>query len=360
MVFFQMSPAELTVARRYLYGGLFWGTLAQLWLLALLFFAWLYSRRRPAVRGFTVGLFAFLLLGLFPFDVFLGFFRERAYGFQHLGFPAWLGQWSLAALLDLVAALVIVTLAYAWLARRRGPAWWVRLWTVVSAGVVFAVAIQPVFIAPLFNHFTPVRNPEIRADLQLLATRAGIPHARILEVNASRQSAHTNAYVVGILGSQRIVVYDTLLASQTPAEIEFTVGHEIGHYVLHHLWKGVAFTVALLFAFFAIVGWLFPKFSGGRSPADLATLPLTLLILMVLLFLASPATNGFSRWEEHQADAFGLQLSGQAAAAISGFEREERTDLIYPDPPSWIVFWYFTHPSQQQRISFARGSLVAR
>ena len=343
-----MSPSELAVARRYLYGGLVGSTLAQLWLLLLLLCAWRRGPRTP------LKLFSFLLLGLLPWDFALGFLRERAYGFQHLAFAAWLGQWALGALLDLAAALIVVTLAYAW-ARRSHP--WLRIYTVLALSIVFAVAIEPVFIAPLFNRFTPVRNPEIRADLQQLAARAGIPRAKILEVDASRQSAHTNAYVVGILGSQRIVVYDTLLATQTPAEIEFTVGHEIGHYVLHHLWKGVAFTLALLAAFFAILAWLFPKFSGGRSPADTATLPLTLLILMVLLFLAAPLTNGFSRWEEHQADAYGLQLSGQAAAAVSGFEREERTDLIYPDPPAWIVFWFFTHPSQQQRISFARAAM---
>ncbi|HET9783822.1 MAG TPA: M48 family metalloprotease, partial [Terriglobales bacterium] len=226
---------------------------------------------------------------------------------------------------------------------------------VLAAAVVVSVALDPVVIEPLFNRFTPVTNPEIRTDLEQLARKAGIPNARILEMNASRQSAHTNAYVVGILGSQRIVVYDTLLQTQTPAEVEFVVGHEIGHYVLHHLWKGVAFTLALLFALLALTGWLYPRWSRGRSPADPAGLALLLFILLAALFLVSPFTNGFSRWEEHQADAFGLRLSGQAAAAVTGFQREEHTDLIDPDPPAWVVWWFFNHPSQQQRIDFARS-----
>ncbi|MGH9393433.1 MAG: M48 family metalloprotease [Terriglobales bacterium] len=342
------APTVAT-ARQYLYGGLVWGTLAQLWLLALLAFFW--RGRRARAPGL---LFAELLVALLPFDFYLGWWRERAFGFQHLSLAAWLGQWALSSLLTWIAATAVATIAFFWL-RRRGPAWWLRLWIILAVAVVFAVAIQPIFIAPLFNHFTPVRDTALRADLERLAARAGIPHAQILQVDASRQSAHTNAYVVGILGSQRIVIYDTLLADQTRAEIEFTVGHEIGHYVLDHLWKGIAFTLALLLGLFTLLGWLFPRLARGRPPSDVATLPLMLLILLALLFLAAPATNGFSRWEEHRADAYGLALSWQAGAAVAGFEREERTDLIYPDPPAWIVFWFFNHPSQQQRIAFARS-----
>ncbi|MGH9475502.1 MAG: M48 family metalloprotease [Terriglobales bacterium] len=367
----RLSPVELARARQYLYGGLAWGVASEFWMLALLaaaYFAgpvsalrsWLQRRLRSpwAVTALvTAALFAAILALLLPFDFYIGYAREHAFGFQHLSVAAWLAQWAISLLLTTVAGVVVASIGYGWMRRRRRPVWWMKLWIVVAVAVVLAVAAQPVLVSPLFNHFEPVQNPQVRAAIEQLARRAGIRHAEILEMDASRQSSHTNAYVVGILGSQRIVIYDTLLRHETLPEIEFTVGHEIGHYVLHHLWKGIAFTTALLLGLLAILGWLFPRWSRGHAPQDPAALPLVLLILLGLLFLASPLTNGFSRWEEHQADAFGLRLSQRPEAAVTGFEREEHTDLIYPDPPGWIVWWFFNHPSQQERIDFARKQI---
>ncbi|MGH9466626.1 MAG: M48 family metalloprotease [Terriglobales bacterium] len=375
-----LTPAELARARQYLYGGLAWGVASQCWMFALLaaayfggcteaFRSWLERRIKSAwaiTALVTAALFAVVLGLLLPFDFYIAYHRERVFGFQHLTVAAWFGQWGISLVLTTVVGVIAASVAYAWMRRTStgarpragGPVWWMKIWIVLAVGVVLGVAVDPILIAPLFHRFTPLPNGPVRTEIEQLARKAGIPHAEILVVNASADSAHTNAYVVGILGSQRIVIYDTLLHDETPAEIEFTVGHEIGHYVLHHLWKGIAFTVALLWVFCAILGWLYPKWavrSRGRSPWDPAGVPLILLILLGLLFLAAPATNGFSRWEEHQADAYGLRLSQQPRGAITGFEREEHTDLIYPDPPGWIIWWFFTHPSQQERIDFARA-----
>jgi len=398
-----ITGGELARARQYLYGGLAWGVGAEVWTLVLLAFAyysgasaalaaWL-GRKMPrwaVASGVTAALMIYGLTGLLPFSFYVDHVRERRFGFEHLGVAAWLAQWAAASLLTVIAAVVVATIAYVWAGRgwseaqprlgalgppgrgehkrdaRPGRAgaranyWWLKMWVVMAAAVVVAVALEPVVIEPLFNHFTPVRNAALRTDIEALARRAGIPNAHIYEMDASRQSAHTNAYVVGILGSQRIVLYDTMIARQPPAEIEFVVGHEIGHYVLHHLWKGVGFTVALLLGWFALLGWIFPRLSRGESGADVAALPLVLLILVALVYLSAPATNGFSRWEEHQADAYGLQLTPAPCAAVASFEREERTDLIYPDPPGWMVWWFFNHPDQQERINFARQACLAR
>ncbi|MGH9484880.1 MAG: M48 family metalloprotease, partial [Terriglobales bacterium] len=354
-----------------LYGGLAWSVASEFWMLALLAAAWFagvtvawgaWLERRfhspLAVTALvTAALFAVILGLLLPFDFYISYHREQLFGFQHLTVASWFAQWALSLLLTTVVGIIVASIGYAWVRRPRGPRWWIKLWIVVSAGVIVAVAIDPILIAPLFNRFTPVQNPQIRAEIESLARRAGIPHAEILEMNASRDSAHANAYVVGVLGTQRIVVYDTLLKEETPAEIAFTVSHEIGHYVLHHLWKGIAFTIALLLLLFAVLGWLYPRWSRDHAPADPAGLPLILLILLGLLFLASPATNGFSRWEEHQADAFGIRLSHKPSAAVSSFEKEEHTDLIDPDPPAWIIWWFFNHPSQQARINFSRSQI---
>lgn len=362
-----LTAAELVRARNYLYGDLLAGTLAQVGTLALLALAYWsgvaarlegalarrWRRRWVVTAGVTAALIAGVEALLLPFSIYLGYVREREFGFERMPAGAWLGQWAVSVLVTVAAAVLVVAVAWGWLRRPRGPRWWVKLWVVVAAGVVFGVAIDPILIEPLFNHFTPVRDAAVRADLSALAARAGIPHASIEEMDASRQSGHTNAYVVGILGSQRIVVYDTLLAAQPRAEIEFVVGHEIGHYVLHHLWKGVGFTLLFLLGVFAVAGALVPRWSRGEPIAAASALPLVLLVVLGVVYLAAPLTNGFARWEEHQADVYGLRLSGQPCAAVASFEREEHTDLIYPDPPEWVVAWFFNHPSQQERIDYA-------
>lgn len=363
------SVAELARARAYLYGGIAAGVAAQLWLLALLALAHRSGaaarlaaglRRQFRSRSLTNAIIAALVLayglvGLLPFSFWLGWVRERQFGFARLGAGAWLGQWAESALLTILVGAAVIVIAYGWVRARHDRRAWLRMWAVVTVAAVLAVAADPILIQPLFHRFTPVRDPAVRAEIAKLARRAGIPHAAIYEVDASRQSSHTNAYVEGIFGSERIVVYDTLLRRQSLPEIAFVVGHEIGHYVLHHLWKGLGFTAVYLLGLFALLGWLFPRWSRGRLLGDIGALPLVLLILLAAYYLSAPLPNGFSRWEEHQADAYGLQLSGQACAAVSSFRQEVATDLIYPAPNRFLVWWFFNHPSQQQRIAFAAG-----
>lgn len=379
-----ISPERLRLARRYLYGGLLWSTLAQFWLLgvlALLVFTGASARLRTivqqAIRRFHPDIaarpwplmlvYAALLVLLIeaaglPFEFYLGFVREHAFGFSHLGAAAWWAEWGKTVLVALALSVPAILLAYALLRRwqrRWGQRWWLPLWGLCVLFAIFSVAIEPVFIAPLFNRFTPLPQGSLRTKILSMAHQAGIPARQVYVVDRSRQSGHTNAYVVGVLGTERIVLYDTILKAQTPREIEFVMGHEMGHYVLHHLWKGLAFTAALLLVVLFLTAkgftWAVRRWQPGiEGVSDVAGLPLLLLLLGGLLFLASPLSNGFSRWEEHRADAFGLQICQCPQTAVCGFEREIDTDLIDPDPPRWIEWWYFTHPSQQERIEFAR------
>lgn len=375
-----ISPERLRLARQYLYGGLLWSTLAQLWLLAvmaLLVFTGtsarvaaavqrgmqrlhpgLARRRWPLTLGFATLLVLLIEVAGLPFDFYLGFLREHAYGFSHLNAAAWWGEWGKTVLVALLLSVPAIVLAYAILQRWRRR-WWLPVWGLCVLLAIFSVAIEPVFIAPMFNQFTPLPEGPLRTNILAMARQAGIPARQVYVVDRSRQSGHTNAYVVGVLGTERIVLYDTILKAQTPREIEFVMGHEMGHYVLHHLWKGLAYTAALLL----VVLWMTAKgFAwatrrwrlGITGVEDVAGLPLLLLVLGGLLFLASPVSNGFSRWEEHQADAFGLNICQCPRAAVESFEREIDTDLIDPAPPHWIEWWYFTHPGQQERIDFAR------
>jgi STE24 endopeptidase len=378
---FHVSPQRLQESRRYLYGGILWGSVADFWLMAAL--AWLVlgghsarlrtwakkgrgtepdeisSARTIAIYSFA--LLTFLLLAELPWSVGLGFFRERAYGFEHRTLTQWCGDWGKSYVVSVIVGVLLIEAAYA-LARKTGRRWWLWVWAVCAIFALAGTVLEPVVVEPLFNHFTPIQNVALRDRILAMAHRAGVPADNVYEVNRSRQSGHTNAYVTGVLGSQRIVIYDTLLQSETPDEIMFTVGHEIGHYVLHHVWKGYLFGIALLGFFLFIASRIFnaltrnPRYrrrTGIASIADAAALPLILLLLIALAWLAQPIENAFSRWEEHQADAFGLRICPNPVAAVTGFEKDVRTDLIAPDPPRWVEWWFFTHPSDLHRIEYA-------
>src|SRR5262249_12936704 len=158
----------------------------------------------------------------------------------------WLGEHGKVLAIVLAVEVFVVPVLY-FLVRRLGRSWWIAGAALATGLVVVGQVVVPVFIAPLFNDYTPLPPSSLKSDILARARGQGIPGEEVFEVDASRQSEHTNAYVAGLLGAQRIVLYDTLLRRMAPREILFVMGHEMGHYVLRHVWKTVGF-LALLFA----------------------------------------------------------------------------------------------------------------
>jgi len=239
--------------------------------------------------------------GSFPFTVYAGFLREKRYGFRNQTFMDWFGDKGKELLVAIVLQAIFVVVLYAAI-RRLGRRWWVAGSMLAFLFAVLVMAIYPVYIAPLFNTFEPLRNARLRDAILELARREGIPAGEVYEVDASRQSSHNNAYVAGLLGTQRIVLYDTILERFTPREIEFVMGHEMGHYVLQHVWKTLAFLGLVFLAGFFLADRVSRRVIESRpelgiaSLAEPSSLPLIVLVLSVFLFLAGPAIATFSRW----------------------------------------------------------------
>jgi len=297
----------------------------------------------------------------FPVEI-LAYVRERAYGFANLG-PL---DWMLDEIKGLVVVWVLALIALLpfWRAIRR----WPRHWWILGSGIgvamsILIIAVAPVFIAPLFNTFTPLSDEAVENRILALASREGIAVDRVYEVDASRQSRHDNAYVVGLFGTKRIVLYDTLLAAYTPDEIEFVMGHEMGHYVLNHIWKGVAFSsLAIIVGLFLIHRGMERTIRrrkdtlGYDSAGSIAALPLLLLFLSLYMFVLQPVSSGLSRHFEHQADVFALDIVGHAPegrdVAVSAFQKMAARNLSNPNPPALIETWLYSHPAIGKRIRF--------
>src|SRR2546430_3450189 len=204
---------------------------------------------------------------------------------------------------------------------RRSPRrWWLYFWFPAVLILFGIIVITPLVIDPLFNKFEPLskEHPDLVAGIEKLTKHAGvpIPPERIFLEMASQKTNAINAYVTGLGASKRVVIWDTLIQKTSRDETLFVVGHELGHYVLGHVWKGfLAGAVALLVALYVMFRGLYWAIDRwGRewkipSAEDWASLAILLLLLEVLLLFSSPAINWYSRMEEHAADVYGLEVT---------------------------------------------------
>jgi len=303
-----------------------------------------------------------------PLDFYSGYVLEHRFGLSTQGLASWLSDWG-KSLAIAVAMGVIVAWVFYTVVRRRPRRWWFYFWLASIPLVLTFILIEPYAIEPLFYKFTPLQKtqPALVERIEAMLKHAGlsIPPARIFEMDASSRTKAINAYVSGLGSSKRVVVWDTTLKKMGPDELLLVLGHETGHYALYHIPKEFALdeAVALLFfllGFFAVnrlVERVGPR-AGVEGVGDLASLPFVLIVLTLLVFLSAPLVNGISRYFEHQADQFGLEVAygivpDPNAAEAHALQILGEEDLADPDPSPFIRFWLYTHPPLDDRIRFA-------
>ncbi len=318
-----------------------------------------------AVRWrFVAAMVYFVLLSVvtttieFPLTLVQGFIVPHHFDLSSQSFASWMGDFAKAIGVDLIIGSFLAALAL--LGIRLVRRWWIVLWLGSIPLIILGLLITPLIIDPLFNKFEPLQDATLSADLLKQASRAGIDGSRVYQVNKSKQTKTMNAYVTGIGPSKRIVLWDTLLAKLDHDEILGVMGHEMGHYVLHHLWKGMAFGIGLAFVVFFFGQKIYERGLtqwGARwgvvDRADPAALPWLLLIAAVIAFGLSPITSGFSRHLEHAADRYGLELTHLNEPMASAFVKFAEDSKHDPNPPRLIEWWRYSHPSAQRRIDFA-------
>jgi Zn-dependent protease with chaperone function len=297
----------------------------------------------------------------FPFSYYAGYVVPHQFNLSNQNFTAWIGDETKALLVGLVSGLLVVPLGL--LVIRKVKRWWLAFWFATIPLSVLVVVIVPVVVDPLFNRFEPLEDQVLRQKLLDEAARAGIEGGRVYQVDKSRQTKEMNAYVTGLGPTKRIVMWDTLLQKMSQDEILAVMGHEMGHYVLHHMWQGVAWTVAIAFPVLFFAQRVYERGIGRWGLAergDAASLPWLLLIVSTISFLLSPVENGISRHIEHQADVFGLELTHLNEAMASSFIKFAEDSKVNPYPNAFIEFWRYSHPSLGKRVEFALGERASR
>ncbi len=340
-------------------------------LLALILFTGLSAKMRDFAQRIRLKFFAvWLFWALFslvdyllnlPFTVYRSFVVESNYGFMNQTFVQWWGEDLLGLLITIVIGIVPVWFFY-WLVNRM-KRWWLAFSIGTIPFVVLLIVIVPVVVAPLFNKFEPLKDKQLEAEILALAESAGIEGSDVFQVDGSKQSTKINAYVTGLFGTKRIVLYDTMIDNFTTDEIRYVMGHEMGHYLMNHLWWGLG--VAIIFILFTL--WLMDKTIHRvirrfrtrfrfEQLSDIASLPLVLIFAFAINFVFQPITNSASRFMERQCDKFGMDITGvDGETAATTFDKLSVFNLSDPDPHPLIEFWFYTHPSLKKRMEFARN-----
>ena len=367
----KMPPAQRARSDAYFEGGywlLLWdflSTVVVMWL--LLRFRWSARMRNLAERLtdlrplqtalYWVQFIVTVSVVTFPLGLYEGYFREHRYGLLNQTFGPWMWDQIVMLLVSVVLGAMLMVPLFG-LVRRLGKSWWVWGATPTVVFAAFVSLIAPVYIAPLFNKYRTLQDPHIKDPILSMARANGISATDVYEFDASRQSNRVSANVSGFAGTLRISLNDNLLNRCSLPEIETTMGHEMGHYVLNHVYKGLVMIGVLIVIGFAFLNWgiNFSLEHWGekwdvRGITDVAVLPLAVILFSFYFFLLTPVTNTISRTMEYEADMYGLNTAQQP-------DGEANVDMLLGeyrklDPSPVEEFIFFDHPSGRTRITAA-------
>jgi STE24 endopeptidase len=303
---------------------------------------------------FAVQLLVALFLLNLPVETYAGYVRFRHAGFSDSTYLQWLSNMTLgwATLTVFYVIGVVGIMALIRRCPRTWTAWATVVYVVVSASYVF---LAPRFIEPLFNQITPLHESPVKQAILSLARANGVPASEVFVRDASRQSVLLDAHVSGWGNTAQIVLDDNTIEHTSEAEVRMVMAHEIGHYVLAHVPKGIVFDALVMGLGIVLVGWgatrLVARF-GRRwqvsGLGDIAALPVFWGLFVLWGFVALPLSNGITRQQEIEADLFGLNASREPLALAEFMIRDSDTWQVDPSPLEEWAFYH--HPSARHRI----------
>jgi len=367
----KMPPARRAASNAYFEGSywlILWDFLSTVFVMWLLLrFRWSASMRNLAERLtrfrplqtalYWIQFIVIVSVLTFPMTVYEGYFREHKYDLLNQTFGPWMRDQAVGLAVGVVLGTILVVPLFG-LVRRLGKNWWV--WGAVLSVLFFAFVslIAPVYISPLFNKYKTLEDARIKDPILSMARANGIPATNVYEFDASQQSNRVSANVSGFANTLRISLNDNLLKRCTLPEIETTMGHEMGHYVLNHEYKGLVIMGVVIVIAFAFLNWginlaleRWGESWGIRGITDVAVLPLAVIVFSIFFLLMTPVSNSITRTMEFEADMYGLNAARQP-------DGEANVDMLLGeyrklDPSPLEEFVFFDHPSGRTRITAA-------
>lgn len=301
------------------------------------------------------------ILGL-PFSLYGEFVIEKKFGFSKMTWKLWITDQIKGLFVGLIL-ISLLTFIAAVLFVKCEASWWFILAAVMIAFTFIMQVVSPKFIAPLFNKFTPLEEGEVKDKITEVLNKVGFKNGGLFVMDASKRSGHSNAYFSGFGKTKRIVLYDTLLKSLTADELAAVLGHELGHFKLHHITKRLfvmipmEFVVMFILYKMAHLSDLYTAF-GFRDITVLGFQFIGIFLASMLWGsvseIVTPVSNIFSRKQEYQADAFSAKVLGTPEPLITGLIKLNSENLSELIPPKLYVFWNYSHPTLIERIEHLR------
>jgi Zn-dependent protease with chaperone function len=324
------------------------------------------ARRVGGSWFLTIGIYVILYLAVIfainlPLSFYQGFIRLHAYGLSNQTLGKWLHDAAVRLGVAMAVGFALTWVPYGLMA--RSPRWWWLYMGLLSVPFLFVtMLVTPLWIDPLFNTFGPMKDKALERQILDLAARAGIEGSRVFEVEKSVDTKAMNAYVTGVFGSKRIVLWDTLLAKLDPPEVLTVMGHEMGHYVLGHVVRSILLGSLVILAGLFFVDragrWLIARHGprlGFDRLSDIASVPLVLMLLQVSSLFLGPVALAYSRYQEHEADRFALELTHANHSAAMADAKMQAENLGNPRPDLFYTIFRASHPSIGERIDFSNS-----
>lgn len=311
------------------------------------------------VAAFALIVFGAFTLARTPLSYYRGFVLQRRYGLLTQSFGAWLLDVLKASLIGGVIALVLIEGLY--VVFELAPDWW---WLVAAAGylgfTILLGILAPVLLVPLFFKLKPLEDEALIRRLESLAADAGVRVKGVYVIDLSSKGTTSNAVLMGLGSTRRILLADTLLSGYTQEEIEVVIAHELAHHVHRDIPKGIFVSTASVLVTFAaayfLLDWLIDVFDFDGL-TDVGAMPLVVLILTGVGLILHPLENAYSRSIEAAADRYALETTRMAPQFITMMTKLTDQNLSDANPSLPTKLWFYSHPPHRERVAMARGYL---
>ena len=337
-------------------------------LILLLATGWTGLLRDVAYRGasqhyaLSVFLYVVMLLAIgkvlgFGFE-FYGFRLEHRFNLSNQKLRSWIWDEVKSFLVGLVMAVIVVELLY-FIIREFPEHWWLVAWAAFIGLFILLAQIAPVVLFPIFYKFEPLDNEDLKQRLVRLSERAGTRVRGVYKWKLSEKSKKANAALTGLGATRRIILADTLLDNYSPDEIEAVLAHELGHHVHRHIVKSIVMQAGIsLFGFWAAnfaLHYAIDKLHMFETLSDFANFPLLALVSTVLSFVLMPVLNGYSRFNERQADRYAFKSIASVNSFISSMNKLAEQNLAERAPSKWVEWFFHSHPAISKRVAAAKA-----
>lgn len=310
----------------------------------------------PFWRGLAYPFAVFAIFYVFglPQSYYHQFVLEERFGFNRMDIKTFVTDQVKAIFLSVLLGLPLLA-ALLWIIKESGESWWIFGFALIMGFQLFTAAIYPVFLAPLFNKFTPLVEGSLKTKIENLAKDLQFRMAGIFTIDGSKRSSHSNAFFAGLGAMRRIVLFDTLVEKHSENEIVGVIAHEIGHNAKKHIQKSLMLSSVVIFAMFYVLAQalVWPPFFtalGAYEPSVHVGLVLFMLFSGVFMFPISPVFTLLSRINEFEADEFSVHTTRNKEHLKTALIKLTKENLGNLTPHPWYSAYHYSHPTTLERV----------